>query len=189
MQIEKQPAVGLLDYTRYELAVRKLVGARAEVVHAGLDGDRHRQRVLQVADGGGHRLDAGNRLSGWQEEARGELGRLVEAQVVARPGCLELADRIAEELQLRRVGPDRSAHRGADAVDELAPRQADDVLEHLLVHAVRLAWVARLDPRRLRLDLQHLDQLRPTLEQRLGRAVVGEADAERRWASGSGRSP
>jgi hypothetical protein len=173
----------------HELAVGQLVGAGPEVVHPGLDRDGHRERSPEVADRGDGGPDARRRLAGRQEEPRREARGLVEAQVLAQPRRLEPRGSLAQERELGRLRAHRAAHRRADAVEQLPPGQAEEVPKHLLVHPVRLPASRRLDPGRLGLDLQDVDDPGVAPEERLDRARVGDPDAEGRDLSGSAQSP
>ena len=85
VEVEQETTVRRLDDLRHELAVWEFVQTRTQVVDPGLDCDRGGQSVLQIAYGRRNRLDTRDGLSRRQEEPRGELGRLVEAQMIARP--------------------------------------------------------------------------------------------------------
>jgi hypothetical protein len=139
VQIEQDAAVGGLDHPRHELSVGQLVRPRAEVIHAGLDRQGHRQCGRELADGGAGRANARERLTRRQEEPGRAVRRSIEAQVLAEPGRLEPLDDVAQQRHLRGLGPHRAAHRGGHAVDQLAPGEREAVPEHLLVGPVTIA--------------------------------------------------
>jgi len=64
-------------------------------------------------------------------------------------------------------------------VHELAPGQRRDVVTDLLSHHVGRVGIGNLHPRRLRLDLEDVDQFRTRRDERLEGGAVDDADAER----------
>src|SRR3982750_3508330 len=113
MQIEQKAAIRRIRHPARELAVPKFVAARAEIVHPGLDRDRHLEGALKVADRGCYSLHAADCLARWQEEASGVFRCLRETKMIADPRSIEITDRITQQRELRRLGGSRSPDRGS----------------------------------------------------------------------------
>lgn len=130
------------------------------------------KRLLQARDGSGAVLYAGLRLTRGQEEASEELRRQVEAQVFAGPWRSQRLDGLPQQGKLRRMTGYASADRRTDAVNQLAPRKGNEMVGDLGPHHIGCVGIRALDPGRLGLDLEHVDQVRTGPDERLqGRAV------------------
>src|SRR4051812_48803827 len=99
--------------------------------------------------------------------------------MIARPRRAKRFDRLAEELELRGLGTHRAADRCSNTMNQLSPRQREKVGDHLLSRSVFGLRAPTLYPRRLRLDLNNLEQFRPALQQRLDGGRVSDAYAKR----------
>src|SRR5262245_43474712 len=188
VQVQQEPAVGAFDHAADKISVGQLIREGPQVAHSGLNRDRYRQRRLQHPDRGRRCLKSLECLARWQEEAGGELGGLVEAQVVARPGRAEVVNGFPQPFELGAFRPHRPADVRSYAWDDLASGKPGEVLEHFPVYTIgfRRAW--NFDPGRLRLDLQYRKKFGMLLEQGLDGRRVNNADPERRQLSQDHRS-
>ena len=174
VKIEQKTTVGSLGHPPHEFAVSQLVAARPQIVHPGFDRQACSQRVAQITDRGRDGFDSLDRLTRRQEEARGKFRRLIEAEVIADPWRTESTDGIAEQIELRAIGPHGTSDGRANAVHELSPWQCEEMLDHLLFDRVSRAWSRRSHPRRLRFDLDDVEQFRLAIEQWLDRRRIGD---------------
>jgi hypothetical protein len=105
---------------------------------------------------------------------------LIEAQVLARVRRIEGRDAPPEQFECSRIVRPAVADRERDAVHEFVLRHRPEVRKELHVDAQRRGRVASRLPRRLRLDLENVNQVE--VKHFRQRGQVNDADAEVAWA-------
>jgi hypothetical protein len=133
VQVEHDAAAGGLRDCGEVLAVVQFVGARPQVVDAGLERHRPPRQRTEPRDVARRHRDAGAALPRRQQE-RGLLdavraGDAVEREVLADPGGVQRVDAVRECRLPRQRVVDAPAQRLADAVHQLGLRMRRDTRE------------------------------------------------------------